>query len=365
MRTSHVPIESPCHESWEAMEGDAERRFCGVCEKHVHDLSAMRYDDAVAPLRESAGEHLCVRYSAEADGALRFRDLIPRSRLTRGIRRAAFAAVLLAACGPKIEAPVPEIAEVIVDRITHATETTPDGGCKFATGPFTTFHFPPGHAFCGPVDHAAGAAPASPVAPLTGPGPSEPAVDPITRPTMGEAIADPGPVDPFVPCDPKVSPHYVVASPSKPGVMPRPEPQALMGDVAMPEPAPSVQGGLRANPPAPLPQPGFAPPPPRPSPQPGFVAPPPPPHPAPDPFPGQAYTPPSPPPDPFPGSGYAPPPTNRAPWSPPPPPPTPNPFPGAGDSRPLPPPPPDTPPPLMGSVSPTVDTLMGRRAPPR
>ncbi|MCA9635606.1 MAG: hypothetical protein KC420_06195, partial [Myxococcales bacterium] len=166
MRSSHVQIESPCHESWEAMEGDSERRFCGVCEKHVHNLSAMRHDDALALLRDSAGESLCVRYTAEADGSLRFRDLVPRARLTRGLRRAAFAAVLLAACSPQIEVPVPEIHEVIVeeiaerladpivDPIAYATEATADGGCKFTTGPFTTFHFPAGHAFCGTVDHA-------------------------------------------------------------------------------------------------------------------------------------------------------------------------------------------------------------------
>ncbi|MEZ4451308.1 MAG: hypothetical protein R3B09_17645 [Nannocystaceae bacterium] len=326
MRTQHVPIESPCHESWEAMEGGAERRFCGVCEKHVHNLSAMRYDDAVALLQESAGEHLCVRYSAEADGALRFRDLVPRSRLTRGLRRAAFAAVLLAACGPKIEVAVPDLAEVIVDPIDYVTERTEDGGCKFATGPFTTFHFPPGHAFCGPVDHAEVVTPTD--EPIVGAGPFEPAVDPIERPTMGDAVADPEPGDAFVPCDPKTNhvdtPPVVASPPTSRRVPPAEPPHALMGDVAMPEPTLPVQGGLRMQDPAQL-LPTYAPPPT--------------PTPTPNPFPG-AESPPAPPPV----TGYAPPPT-------------PDPFPSTGSQPP--------PPPTMGSVSAEVPERMGRVAPPR
>ena len=50
------------------MEGDAARRFCGVCSKHVHNLSAMNVDDADELLRASAGQELCVRYQAESDG---------------------------------------------------------------------------------------------------------------------------------------------------------------------------------------------------------------------------------------------------------------------------------------------------------
>jgi hypothetical protein len=97
MRSSQVQIDSPCHESWEAMDGDAERRFCGVCQKHVHNLSAMRHDDATALLRGSAGDHLCVRYTAESDGTLRFRDLVPRASLTRKLLRTAFASAAAAA----------------------------------------------------------------------------------------------------------------------------------------------------------------------------------------------------------------------------------------------------------------------------
>lgn len=313
MRSSQVNIDSPCHESWEAMDGDEERRFCGVCQKHVHNLSAMRHDDAQELLRQAAGDHLCVRYSAEDDGSLRFRDLVPRSRLTRGIRRAAFAAVLLAGCSPQGNEPIHELADMAASSIREAAVATPDGGCNITTGPFTTFHLPPGHALCGPADDSAVAVvavqPIAPVVPspfiavdplpavgpvpvIAGPLPDpfpgagapepieepvrpEPRVNPVhPTPRMGIAIAHPGPVDPFVPCDPDPRfapppPPNGFAPPPPSRFTPPPPPRYVppptrvperMGDIAVPE-RPMLQGGIRPA----LPQeqdPGFAPPPP-------------------------------------------------------------------------------------------------------
>ncbi len=107
-----IKVAAPCHESWDAMRGDGGRRFCGVCEEHVHDLSAMRHDEAQALLQTCAGERLCVRYTAEHDGSLRFRDLVPRASLTRKIVRVAFAASMVTACARqvvgKMEGPDPK-----------------------------------------------------------------------------------------------------------------------------------------------------------------------------------------------------------------------------------------------------------------
>jgi hypothetical protein len=311
MRSNQVHIDSPCHESWEAMEGDSERRFCGVCQKHVHNLSAMAHDDAQSLLQAASGEHLCVRYSAEADGSVRFRDLVPRSRLTRGLRRAAFAAVMLAACSPQVD-PIADLGQVMIESMQNTVIPTPDGGCNYVTGPFTAFHFPQGHAMCGPADHGAVAtitavAPRMPTFdPFPAAGPPEPAVDPVPPPLMGEAIADPGPIDPFVPCDPKPGfappppphhpgfappppPHHPGFAPPPPGhttrFAPPPDPPIeRMGDIAPPrhEPPPQIMGGIKVSDPPPHPgfappppphHPGFAPPPP--SHQPGFAPPPP------------------------------------------------------------------------------------------
>src|SRR5581483_10025570 len=56
-----VRVASPCNESWDAMTGDAQVRFCGRCEKNVYNLSAMSAPEAEA-LLASRGEKLCVRF---------------------------------------------------------------------------------------------------------------------------------------------------------------------------------------------------------------------------------------------------------------------------------------------------------------
>ena len=245
MRSSQVEIASPCHESWDAMNGDAERRYCGVCAKHVHDLSAMRHDDAQALLRESAGGHLCVRYTVEGDGSLRFRDLVPRASLTRKIVRTAFAAVMLAACTPYGDGPpIENIGDAVIDSVRQDTVPSADGGCDYQSGPFTTVHLPPGHLLCQqngqevaqPPEIMMGKMPApEPPEPKMGEAmpvdlpqvPPPPVVDLPQREIMGAMVANPEPVDPFVPCDPK------------PGFAPPPPPDEvheLMGDIAAPTP---------------------------------------------------------------------------------------------------------------------------------
>ncbi len=258
MRTSQVQIDSPCHESWEAMDGDEERRFCGVCQKHVHNLSAMRHDEANELLKQSAGDHLCVRYAAETDGTLRFRDLVPRGQLTRKLLRTAFAASMLAACTPHGDDAPRGLGEVFIESQQANVVATPDGGCNYTTGPFTTFHLPPGHALCqnaGPVEQAIVTPPEVPIVPevpdvpviamgamaMPEDLPPPQVVDPAPVPRMGEAIAMPEAKDPFVPCDPK----YAPPPPPQPPTTttnngfapppPEPPPMMRMGDIS-PEP---------------------------------------------------------------------------------------------------------------------------------
>ena len=81
-------------------------RFCGSCEKLVHDLSALSEPAARALLRQSS-ESLCVRYLHDASGEIWFsggQKLVPVPRLTRRKRGLAAAAltvvpVLFQACG--------------------------------------------------------------------------------------------------------------------------------------------------------------------------------------------------------------------------------------------------------------------------
>ena len=92
-----MTIEAPCGVSWSAMsEREATRRFCGACQKHVHDLSRMTESEARDLLASPTTEGHCVRYFADERGQLVFLPDVPVSRLTRA-RRAALAAVALAA----------------------------------------------------------------------------------------------------------------------------------------------------------------------------------------------------------------------------------------------------------------------------
>jgi hypothetical protein len=263
MRSNQVQIDSPCHESWEAMDGDEERRFCGVCQKHVHNLSAMRHDEAKELLKQSAGDHLCVRYSAETDGTLRFRDLVPRGQLTRKLLRTAFAASMLAACTPHGDDAPRGLGEVLIESQQANVVATPDGGCNYTTGPFTTFHLPPGHALCqnaGPVEQPIVTPIAVPEVPVMEEMPMMGAlvehvrppqvVDPEPVPKMGEAIAMPEAKDPFVPCDPQDAPPPPPKPPTNFGFAPPPPP-------APPEPPSMVRMGDYS------PEPVVTPPPPR------------------------------------------------------------------------------------------------------
>ena len=67
MHQTEVPIPSPCPADWNAMTGDARKRFCSTCDKHVHDLSAMTERQA----RVAAKPGSCVRYAHDRFGRIR------------------------------------------------------------------------------------------------------------------------------------------------------------------------------------------------------------------------------------------------------------------------------------------------------
>lgn len=236
MHSDTVKIESPCHESWDAMQGEGARRFCGVCQKDVHNLSAMGHDEARALLAASAKQSLCVRYTSEADGTLRFRDLVPRASLTRLLVRTAFAAVALAACTPHGEAPLQGLGESIIEALREQVTASDAGGCDLTTGPFTTFHLPPGHALCQGVSE--------PWRPLEVPEVPEGRVPVIAdqpeREVQGLRVAAPEPKPEMVPCDPladedvaKLVPPTQRPPTRKMGMMKRPPMKATMGDVKL------------------------------------------------------------------------------------------------------------------------------------
>ena len=62
-----IHITAPCHESWDAMAGDDQSRFCAGCCKQVHNLSEMTREEAKTVL-DRVGEHACVRFFPGPDG---------------------------------------------------------------------------------------------------------------------------------------------------------------------------------------------------------------------------------------------------------------------------------------------------------
>jgi hypothetical protein len=74
----------PCTEAWAAMPGDERRRYCSKCERHVYDLSG----GTEARAREIVARGACVRFRADASGAVQF------------VRSACLAAITMAACTP-------------------------------------------------------------------------------------------------------------------------------------------------------------------------------------------------------------------------------------------------------------------------
>jgi hypothetical protein len=61
-------VATPCGVPWESMQGDARVRFCGKCEKHVYNVSAMTRDEAEGFLK--AAESPCVRFYQRTDGTI-------------------------------------------------------------------------------------------------------------------------------------------------------------------------------------------------------------------------------------------------------------------------------------------------------
>ena len=74
-----VQINTPCHMDWDSMNGDAQKRFCGSCQKHVHDLSEMDAESANELLAKHDGE-VCVRVRRNADGSVVTKDNDPSRR---------------------------------------------------------------------------------------------------------------------------------------------------------------------------------------------------------------------------------------------------------------------------------------------
>lgn len=91
-------IPTPCTQSWDEMAGDDRTRFCGICEKHVHNLSEYTREEAGRLL---AGDRMpCLTFNRDAAGRVVTADAGWRRHPWRGVRMlAAVWALALTALG--------------------------------------------------------------------------------------------------------------------------------------------------------------------------------------------------------------------------------------------------------------------------
>ncbi|RZJ72944.1 carboxypeptidase-like regulatory domain-containing protein [Flavobacterium sp.] len=61
MKTYSLKIPKPCHENWSEMSPDDKGRFCGTCEKKVHDFSNAPDREIISVLKSS--DKICGRFT--------------------------------------------------------------------------------------------------------------------------------------------------------------------------------------------------------------------------------------------------------------------------------------------------------------
>ena len=70
-----ITINNPCHENWNEMTGEEQKRFCSSCQKHVLNLSEMTQRAAERTLETV--DKPCVRYQPDRRGHVKFRHSFP------------------------------------------------------------------------------------------------------------------------------------------------------------------------------------------------------------------------------------------------------------------------------------------------
>lgn len=97
---ARVRIASPCPVSWDEMKGDERKRFCGHCNLHVYNISAMTHSEAESLLKTAEGR-LCARLYRREDGTVLTQDCpvgLKALRRRLKMRVGVFASMLFGFC---------------------------------------------------------------------------------------------------------------------------------------------------------------------------------------------------------------------------------------------------------------------------
>jgi hypothetical protein len=65
-----LKVAAPCKADWNAMQGNAQVRFCALCKLNVYNLGGMTADAARAVVKASEGGALCLRFFQRPDGTV-------------------------------------------------------------------------------------------------------------------------------------------------------------------------------------------------------------------------------------------------------------------------------------------------------
>lgn len=112
-----INVERPCDLDWDSLPGTGSVRVCPRCDKAVHNLSAMRREEAERVVAASA-DSLCVCYDRDAKGNILTVDYaVPPRRSGRRTRRwvglGAAIALLAAACQAFLLRPRPPVIRAV------------------------------------------------------------------------------------------------------------------------------------------------------------------------------------------------------------------------------------------------------------
>ncbi|HPH65449.1 MAG TPA: AgmX/PglI C-terminal domain-containing protein [Kofleriaceae bacterium] len=102
MKRTELPIASPCAANWDTMTPRGRALFCDECKTLVHDLSKMQRAEAAEFMRANVGEQLCIKYSFDEMGTIKFADpaataVIPANMLRPSVRALAAATAIVGA----------------------------------------------------------------------------------------------------------------------------------------------------------------------------------------------------------------------------------------------------------------------------
>lgn len=133
-----IRVASPCDASWAEMTGDDKARFCGKCEKHVFNLSAMTREEAELVMLEREGA-ICVRLYRRKDGTVITADC------PVGVRRKRLRLVGVLAIGGGVVAAGAGFAAAMFTRTQGEVGPSPLSGCDKTQPTASSAPFVPPH----------------------------------------------------------------------------------------------------------------------------------------------------------------------------------------------------------------------------